>query len=183
MQRMEFILKIKPACLASERLHGIPWRWLVYQAIQESGGYGLSDLSVKAKNLYGIKGKDYYQGKVGYAKFASWDEAVMFQGWQLNQRLYLPFKPLVVAGKYKEYGNAIQKAGWCAPSTPGYGDMIYEIAEDYAGVLKDPVTSTLTNAQSWAITSGVFDEPVDWDKPVTYNILAWALFKAQGGKA
>jgi flagellum-specific peptidoglycan hydrolase FlgJ len=183
MERMEFIATIKPACLDAEKTWGISWRWLVYQAIQESGGYGKSDLSVNAFNLYGIKGANYFQGKVGYAKFDSWEDCIEFQGWQLNQSRYLPFKPLVQQGKYKEYGNAIQKAGWCAPSTPGYGDMIYEIAEEYAGVLKDPVTSSLTNAQSWAVESGVFDEPVDWDKPVTYNTLAWALFKARGGKA
>lgn len=183
MERMEFILKIKPFCVAAQEAFGIPWRWLVYQAIQESGGYGTSDLSLNAHNLYGIKGKDYFQGKVGYAKFPSWNDAIQFQGWQLNQSRYLPFKPLVVAGKYKEYGDAISKAGWCPVSNPTYGTMIQEIAEDYAGVLKDPVTSTLTNAQSWAVKSGVFDEPVDWDKPVTMNTLAWALFKAQGGKA
>ena len=72
MNRLQFIDAIKPACLAAESIHGIPWGWLVAQAIQESGGYGLSELSVKAHNLYGIKGNDYMQGNVGYASFPTW---------------------------------------------------------------------------------------------------------------
>ena len=85
MERMEFIATIKPFCLAAEKKHGIAWGWLVAQAIQESGGYGLSELSVKAHNLYGIKGNDYMQGNTGYASFPSWEDAIMFQGWQLSQ--------------------------------------------------------------------------------------------------
>jgi hypothetical protein len=176
MKREEFIAAIKPACQAAERLHGIPWGWLVAQAIQESGGYGLSDLSINAHNLYGIKGHDYYQGVTGYAKFATWDEAIMFQGWQLSQARYAPFKPLAVAGKYKEYGDMISRAGWCPVSTPTYGTMIAEIAEDYSLFPKPK----LSEAQQWAIDNKVFGEPVDWEKPVTMNTLAWALMKSRG---
>jgi flagellum-specific peptidoglycan hydrolase FlgJ len=181
LERAEFIATIKPFCLASEKAWGIPWRWLVFQAIQESGGYGKSDLSVNAFNLYGIKGANYFQGKTGYAKFDSWEDCIEFQGWQLNQGRYLPFKPLVVAGKYQEYGDAISKAGWCPVSKPSYGTMIREIAEDYAGILKDPEPETvLSVAQQWAISEHILDEPVDWTKQVDYNTLAWALYKARG---
>jgi hypothetical protein len=176
MQRMEFILKIKPACLASERLHGIPWGWLVAQAIQESGGYGLSDLSVNAHNLYGIKGHDYYQGATGYAKFATWDEAILFQGWQLSQSRYAPFKPLAVAGKYKEYGDMISRAGWCPVSSPTYGTMIAQIATEY-NLFPKP---KLSEAQQWAIDNGIINEPTDWTKVVDYNTVAWLLFKSRG---
>jgi hypothetical protein len=175
MKREEFIATIRPACLLAEKKHGIPWGWLVAQAIQESGGYGLSDLSVNAHNLYGIKGADYFQGVTGYAEFASWDEAIMFQGWQLNQRLYRPYKLLVIEGKYKEYGDLISKAGWCPVSSPTYGTMISEIAKDY-NLFPKP---KLSEAQQWAIDEKVFNEPVDWEKPVTMNILAWALYKGR----
>jgi flagellum-specific peptidoglycan hydrolase FlgJ len=177
MKRAEFIATIKPACLASERLHGIPWGWLAAQAIQESGGYGLSELSINAHNLYGIKGRDYMQGRVGYASFASWDEAIMFQGWQLNQRLYLPYKPLVVAGKYKEYGDAISKAGWCPVSNPTYGTMIAQIAKEY-DLLPKPVAEHSV-AMQWCIDQNIINEPAE-NRQVDLETLAWALFKSKG---
>ena len=177
MNRLQFIDAIKPACLAAESIHGIPWGWLVAQAIQESGGYGLSELSVKAHNLYGIKGNDYMQGNVGYASFPTWTEAIMFQGWQLNVQRYLPFKPLVVAGKFKEYGDALSKAGWCPQSSPTYGTMVAQIAKEY-DLLPKPV-AVLSLAQKWVIDNGVFNEPVEWEKPVTMNTLAWVLYKGR----
>jgi flagellum-specific peptidoglycan hydrolase FlgJ len=180
MKRLEFIAAITPACQASEKIHGIPWRWLVYQAIQESGGYGLSELSTKAFNLYGIKGGDYYQGATGYAKFGSWAESIRFQGWQLSQSRYLPFRPLVVAGKFKEYGDAISKAGWCPVSNPTYGSMIEQIVEDYADVLKDPEPVVQHSvAMQWAIDNGIIDLPAT-NRQVDLETLAWALFKSRG---
>jgi len=176
MKRVEFIAAIKPACLLAEKKHGIPWGWLVAQAIQESGGYGLSDLSINAHNLYGIKGDDYYQGRVGYASFPSWDESIMFQGWQLNQSRYVPFKPLVVAGKYREYGDMLSRAGWCPVSSPTYGTMIDSIARDYSLYPKPK----LSEAQQWAIDEGIINEPVDWSKGVDYNTVAWLLYKSRG---
>lgn len=175
MKRAEFIATIKPFCLEAEREWEIPWGWLVAQAIQESGGYGVSELSTKAFNLYGIKGKDYYQGVTGYAKFASWEESIRFQGWQLNQRLYVPYLPLVQHGKYQEYGDMISRAGWCPISGPTYGTMIAQIAKEYDLFPKPK----LSEAQQWAIGTGVFNEPVDWEKPVTMNTLAWALYKGR----
>ena len=184
MTRLEFIAQIVPACKVAEARHGIPWKWLVCEAIQESGGYGQSDLSINAHNQYGIKGKDYYQGNVGYAKFMTWAECILFQGWQLNQSRYVGFKPLILAGKFAAYGNAIQEAGWCAPSMPGYGDMIEDIAEQYRTVLNSYDTqpapvAKLSEAQQWAVDNKIFNVPVQWDKPVDYNTLAWALFKAR----
>lgn len=191
MTRAEFIQAIVPACKECDAKYGIPWRWLVCQAIQESGGYGLSDLSVNAHNLYGIKGKDYFQGKVGYAKFSSWDEAIMFQGWQLNQSRYVGLKALVLDGRYKDYGDALQLAGWCARSKPTYGQMIAEIAEDYKTLLDALDTSyTLSAAQQWATEQGIIDLPdsirtqedvtAHFARPVDYNTLAWAIYKARG---
>ena len=177
MNRLQFIDAIKPACLAAESIHGIPWGWLVAQAIQESGGYGLSELSVKAHNLYGIKGNDYMQGNVGYASFPTWTEAIMFQGWQLNVQRYLPFKPLVLAGKFKAYGDAISKAGWCPVSSPTYGTMIQQIAEDY-DLLPKPVAAHSV-AMQWAIDNGIIDLPAT-NRQVDLETLAWALFKAKG---
>lgn len=177
MTRLEFINAIKPSCVAAQEAFGIPWGWLVAQAIQESGGYGLSDLSVNAHNLYGIKGASYFQGKVGYASFKDWNAAIQFQGWQLSQSRYLPYKPLAAAGKFKEYGDAISKAGWCPQSTPSYGTMIQDIAETYK-LLPAPKV-VLSEAQQWAVDNKVFNTPVDWEKPVTMNTLAWALYKGR----
>jgi hypothetical protein len=180
MKRMEFIAAIKPACLAAERLHGIPWGWLVAQAIQESGGYGLSDLSVNAHNLYGIKGRDYFQGVTGYAKFTTWNEAIMFQGWQLSQARYAPFKPLVVAGKFKEYGDMISRAGWCPVSSPTYGTMIAEIAEDYR--LFPKPTIALDVAEQWAVDSGIVNNAEDFEKnpQVDLKRVCWIIYKSRG---
>jgi flagellum-specific peptidoglycan hydrolase FlgJ len=183
MERLEFIAAIKGSCVTAEKSWGIPWGWLVAQAIQESGGYGQSDLSVNAHNLYGIKGGDYYQGGVGYASFKTWNEAIQFQGWQLNVPRYLTFKGLVQKGDFEGYGNAIQRAGWCAPSDPPYGALIEQIAKEY-DLLPKPTINTpkpsLSVAQEWVITSGIFDNPVDWAKQVDYNILAWVLYKSRG---
>jgi flagellum-specific peptidoglycan hydrolase FlgJ len=184
MQRLEFIAAIKEACQASEKIHGIPWGWLAAQAVQESGGYGVSDLSVKAFNLYGIKGGGYYQGATGYAKFGSWREAIMFQGWQLNQSRYLPYKPLVIAGKFKEYGDAISKAGWCPVSSPTYGEMIGDIAREYdldwipAPTGQPPVIQPSV-AMQWCIDQNIIDRPAT-NRQVDLETLAWALFKAKG---
>ena len=177
MKRLEFIAAIKPACLASEKMHGIPWGWLAAQAIQESGGYGVSELSVKAHNLYGIKGNDYMQGATGYASFPSWTEAIMYQGWQLSQSRYVSFKPLVIAGKFREYGDTISKAGWCPQSSPTYGTMIEQIAEDY-DLLPKPV-AVHSVAMQWAIDNGIIDLPAT-NRQVDLETLAWALFKAKG---
>jgi len=35
----------------------------------------------------------------------------------------------------------------------------------------------LSVAQQWAISEGLFNVPVDWNAVVTYNILAWVLYK------
>jgi flagellum-specific peptidoglycan hydrolase FlgJ len=178
--RLQFISAIKPSCVTAQEAFGIPWGWFVAQAIQESGGYGKSDLSINAHNLYGIKdtGADaYYQGKVGYAKFPTWHDAIQFQGWQLSQSRYLPFKVLAATGKFKEYGDAISKAGWCPQSTPSYGTMIQDIAETYK-LLPAPKV-VLSEAQQWVIDNKVFNAPVDWEKPVTMNTLAWALYKGR----
>ena len=177
MTRLEFISAIKPSCVTAQEAFGIPWGWFVAQAIQESGGYGKSDLSINAHNLYGIKGKDYFQGKVGYASFKDWNAAIQFQGWQLSQSRYLPYKPLVVAGKFKMYGDAISKAGWCPVSSPTYGTMVEQIAYDYK--LKPEPVVVLSEAQQWAVDNKVFNAPVDWEKPVTMNTLAWALYKGR----
>lgn len=176
--RLEFITTIKPACIAVEKESGIPYGWLIAQAIQESGGYGNSDLAMNAYNLYGIKGTDYYQGKTGYAKFNSWADAIHYQGWQLNVDRYVKYKYLVVAGRYREYGDAIQNAGWCAPSKPTYGEMISSIATTYK--LFPAPAPKLSVAQQWAIDNKIIDVPVDWGKPVDYNVMAWLLYKARG---
>jgi flagellum-specific peptidoglycan hydrolase FlgJ len=179
--RLEFLTAIDKSCRDAEKTSGIPQGWFKAQAIQESGGYGLSELSVKAHNLYGIKGRDYYQGVTGYAAFKDWNEAIQYQGWQLNVPRYLAFKSLVQKGDFEGYGNAIQRAGWCAPSDPPYGTLIEQIADQY-DLLPKPITPSpkLSAAQEWVITSGIFDNPVDWSKQVDYNILAWVLYKSRG---
>ena len=176
MKRAEFIATIKPFCLEAEQEWDIPWGWFVAQAIQESGGYGQSDLSVNAHNLYGIKGKDYYQGKVGYASFVSWEASIRFQGWQLHQARYVPFLPLVQHGKYREYGDALSQAGWCPISKPSYGTMIAQIATEY-NLFPNPKLSV---AQQWAVDQKIVDEPVDWGKSVDYNTAVWLLYKSRG---
>jgi hypothetical protein len=177
--RLEFIEKIAPAALKAEQKSGIPKGWFIAQAIQESGGYGKSDLSVNANNLYGIKDSGdnaYYQGSVGYARFSSWDESIDFQAFQLTVPRYAKHKALIVAGKFKAYGDAIQSAGYCAPSIPTYGTMIADIARTYE---LDWVHPPYSAAQQWIVENGIFNEPVEWEKPVTMNTLAWALYKGR----
>lgn len=41
-------------------------------------------------------------------------------------------------------------------------------------------TARLSVAQQWAIDQGIMSSPVDWDRQVDYNILAWALMRARG---
>lgn len=154
------------------------------QAIQESGGYGLSDLAVNAHNLYGIKGDEYYQGSVGYAKFVDWDASVAFQAIQLSVPRYGKFKPLIQAGKFKEYGDAIQKAGYCALAKPGqktYGTMIAEIARTYNLDWIDPVV-VLDEAETWAVDNGIVNNPADFKSNPTVDLrrVCWLLYKARG---
>jgi flagellum-specific peptidoglycan hydrolase FlgJ len=175
--RLEFIAAIKGSCITSQQTWGIPWGFLVGEAIQETGGDGLDDIAVHAHNLFGTK-SDKAGNYKGYATFADWNASIQYQGWQLNQHLYLPFKPLVQKGDYKAYGNAIQKAGYCDPDGTPYGDAIQSIAETYN--LLSVTAPKLSVAQEWVITSGIFDNPVEWTKQVDYNTLSWALYKARG---
>jgi flagellum-specific peptidoglycan hydrolase FlgJ len=192
--RLQFISAIKPSCVTAQEAFGIPWGWFVAQAIQESGGYGKSDLSINAHNLYGIKdtGADaYYQGKVGYAKFPTWHDAIQFQGWQLSQSRYLPFKVLAATGKFKEYGDAISKAGWCPVSIPTYGDAIQSLAEQYNLLPeKKPKALIFNEGQKFAVDAGIIaipDSIITQEQlasfmatPVDVNRLCWALMKAKG---
>lgn len=58
------------------------------------------------------------------------------------------------------------------------------IARAYTHALADTLgiarKQTLSAAQQWVIDQGIFGNPVDWNAPVTYNTLAWALYKARG---
>lgn len=176
MERLQFIATIKPVCLEVQKTSGIPWQWFVAQAIQESGGYGLSDLAVKAHNLFGIKGDEYYQGQTGYAKFDTWNTAVRFQGWQLNVPRYAKYKALVQAGKFKEYGDGLQEAKYCAPARAGeqtYGTMIEAIAKMY-GLIPEPVVK-LNVAMQWAVDNGYINDPTN--RQVDLNTLAWFGYK------
>jgi flagellum-specific peptidoglycan hydrolase FlgJ len=181
--RLEFINAIKPSCVTAQEAFGIPWGWFVAQAIQESGGYGKSDLSINAHNLYGIKGKDYFQGKVGYASFKDWNAAIQFQGWQLSQSRYLPYKPLVVAGKFKMYGDAISKAGWCPVSSPTYGTMVEQIAYDYK-LKPEPAKPivVLDVAEKFAVDNGIVDNAEDFEKnpQVDLKRVCWMIYKSRG---
>jgi flagellum-specific peptidoglycan hydrolase FlgJ len=180
MERLEFIAAIKGSCITAQQSWGIPWGWLVAQAIQESGGYGQSDLSVSAHNLYGIKGTDYYQGGVGYASFKTWNEAIQFQGWQLNVPRYLTFKGLVQKGDFEGYGDAIAKAGWC-PDT-SYGAKILQLAKDYDLLPKSVAVAPVVQpsvAMQWCIDQNIIDRPAT-NRQVDLETLAWALFKSRG---
>jgi N-acetylmuramoyl-L-alanine amidase len=53
---------------------------------------------------------------------------------------------------------------------------VHALADTF-GIARKP---TLSPAQKWITDQGVFTGPVDWDKPVTMNTLAWALYKARG---
>lgn len=55
-------------------------------------------------------------------------------------------------------------------------DLNETYKEDFGAWFK----SSLSVAQQWAIDNGILNEPVNWDAPVTYKILAWALLKAKG---
>jgi hypothetical protein len=180
--RIEFINTIKGKCQQVGAKYHIPWQWLTIQAIQESGGYGLSDLSKNAKNLYGIKGDEYYQGSVGYAKFRNWDEAIEYQGWQLNVPRYAKYLNLVQAGRFKEYGDAIQLAGWCKLPDPGeetYGTMIAAVAKMHGLEYTPPKLSV---AQQWAADNGIVNNPDDFvnNPSVDLNRVVWILYKARG---
>lgn len=190
MTRLEFLTAIDKSCRDAEAAFGIPQGWFKAQAIQESGGYGLSELSVKAHNLYGIKGKDYYQGVTGYASFKDWNDAIQFQGRQLSVPRYLAFKGLVQKGDFEGYGNAIQKAGYCDPKGTPYGDAIQSIAEQYDLLPKSPVSYKLNEGQQFAVDAGIITIPdtvktqeelkAFMSVAVDVNRLCWALMKGKG---
>ena len=69
----------------------------------------------------------------------------------------------------------ISRSGWCPVSSPTYGTMIEQIAKQY-NLFPKP---KLSDAQQWVTENGIFAEPVEWEKPVTMNTLAWALYKGR----
>jgi hypothetical protein len=58
--------------------------------------------------------------------------------------------------------------------------MIAEIAYEYGNLWADWGETPEPIAHVWVVEQGIFNKPVDWDKPITYNELAWALYKARG---
>jgi hypothetical protein len=185
MKRLEFLAAIDKSCRDAEKTSGIPQGWFKAQAIQETGGYGLSDVAVHAHNLFGTKGSGTTAYR-GYATFVDWDASIQYQGWQLNQHRYLPFKKLAQSGDFRSYGDAIQVAGYCRAVQPGeetYGAMIQRLAEDYDLLPPKPVVVTPiaqhSVAMQWCIDQSIIDLPAT-NRQVDLETLAWALFKAKG---
>ena len=171
---------IMPWCIEAETDSGIPRGWFAAEAMQETGGYGTDDVAVHAYNLFGTKSNKAGNYK-GYAVFKDWHESILYQGWQLNQSRYLPFKGFVMAGKFKEYGNAIQKAGYCDPNGAPYGDAIQSLAEQYDLLPKPTIPKPqLSVAQQWAVDNKIVNEPVDWQEKADRNVIAWMIYKSRG---
>jgi len=108
-----FVEIITEKCKEVGKKYNLDWKFLVGQAIYESG-YGTSSIAVNKHNLFGIVGNN------GYASFSSWEEAIDFQGFQLSQARYNKYKYLLKKGNYKSYGDAIRKAGYCKDRNYGF---------------------------------------------------------------
>lgn len=140
MEKQEFIKKVKSGAVNGLKKHGVLASLTIAQAILESG-WGTSDLSKKANNLFGIKAtgnekyvtmptKEYVNGQwitvnAKFRKYDSWNDSVEDHSEFLvkNKR----YKNIINNKNYKEVCKLIQQDGYA--TDPNYSTLLINLIE------------------------------------------------------
>lgn len=116
----------------------------IAQAILESG-WGKSDLTLKANNLFGIKAFSDWDGEVykiktleydennnpfyetcNFKKYANWNDSILDHSKFLNKERY---KNVIGETNYKIACNAVKEAGYA--TDPNYPNKLIKLIEEY----------------------------------------------------
>lgn len=144
----DFLTKIKPAAQTVETVSGIPWLFIATQAAHESG-YGLSELTVQANNLFGITGDTWAQqgkpvfwittkefGKDGtpfmirrpFRRYESWTDSL--NDWAaLIERRYPVALAAARAGDFKGFAEGLQSGGYA--TDPKYAEQLVALHSSF----------------------------------------------------
>lgn len=147
----DFIAKVTPGALATERDQKVPAAVTIAQAILESG-WGTSDLATKANALFGIKANDQWSGgtytkdtqewdgskyitvRAPFRAYGSWAESISDHADYLATRRVSTTGPLRYAEAFKttdpdEFARRIHKAGYA--TSPTYADSLIRLMDQY----------------------------------------------------
>ncbi len=147
-----FLDKIRPAAQEVEASSGIPWLFAATQAAHESG-WGLSVLTVKANNLFGITGDTWAQQKkpvfyivtTEYAKdktrfeikrpfrsYGSWHESLL--DWAaLVERRYMTALVAARNADFVGFANALQSGGYA--TDPKYAAQLVMLHQELSEIV------------------------------------------------
>ena len=137
-QHQEFLTKIVPLAIADMKTTKILASLTIAQAILESG-WGLSGLTKRSNNLFGIKGKgvacktfEYINGKRvditdSFKAYPDWETSVADHS-ALFQRLSR-YHNLIGETDYKKACQKVQADGYA--TAPNYVDVLIRLIEQY----------------------------------------------------
>lgn len=137
-QQQEFLNKIVPLAQADMKSSGILASLTIAQAILESG-WGLSGLTVKSNNLFGIKGKgtssqtfEYINGErvdcsAEFKAYPSWASSVADHSALFNR--LARYTNLRGCKDYKTACKNVQADGYA--TAPTYADSLIKLIEQY----------------------------------------------------
>ena len=142
MTRFDFINALAPAACASAKITKIPAGFVIADAALESG-WGSSQLTLKARNLFGVKAdaawhgpvlqmltREFYKGHwcrttCDWRKYDTWAEAIADHAQFLltNPR----YKPAFQFSGSDAFARAVAAAGYA--TDPAYGDKVCAIID------------------------------------------------------
>ena len=137
-QQQAFLAKIIPLAQADMKKTKILASLTIAQAILESG-WGLSGLTLRSNNLFGIKGQgvnsatfEYINGKridivAGFKAYPDWETSIAdHSGLFLRLSRY---KNLIGCTDYKQACKNVQADGYA--TAPNYADSLIKLIEQY----------------------------------------------------
>ena len=146
-QQQAFLNKIIPLAIADMKKTKVLASLTIAQAILESA-WGLSGLTVRSNNLFGIKGQgvnsatfEYINGKrieivAGFKSYPDWETSIAdHSGLFLRLDRY---KNLIGCADYKQACKNVQADGYA--TAPNYADSLIKLIEQYKLYQYDVIT-------------------------------------------
>ena len=168
----KFIDKIVPMVLEDYKVSGILPSLTIAQAILESG-WGTSELTIKANNLFGIKAFNDWKGKIynintkeytsdgniynanaNFKSYDSWKGGIEDHSVLLLGNRYVKVR---AAKNYKDACSEVYKAGYA--TDPNYPSKLIKLIEDYKLYEYDKASIASSNSDKY------FRVRLSWNNP------------------